>query len=189
MKNNFAQQMAKLADIELEKFLQQRNDCLPEAIEAVEHEIEKRKLIRENILKYTNQEIADIVRLGRSNSTYELESAITEAQKRNLYLDNDKGVNVTGQYHATPNLGMTNQNRQQSSSCVGTIGLILGVLSALVLLLAFLPFFGALNWLNIPFAIVGLIFCAVGGSRGGMVLCVVVILLGLIRLSIGGGLF
>ncbi len=69
-----------------------------------------------------------------------------------------------------------------------TLGLILGILAALGMLLAFIPLFGWLNWLNIPFAILGLIFSVIGKSRGGTILCIVAILFGILRLALGGGI-
>jgi hypothetical protein len=67
------------------------------------------------------------------------------------------------------------------------IGLILGILSALGMLLAFIPLLGWLNWINIPFAIIGLIISALVKSNGGMVLCGIAIILGMLRLMLGGG--
>lgn len=68
------------------------------------------------------------------------------------------------------------------------IGLILGILAALGMLLAFIPLLGWLNWINIPFAIVGLIFSAISKSKGGTVLCAVAVIFGMIRLALGGGI-
>ncbi len=68
------------------------------------------------------------------------------------------------------------------------IGLILGILSALGMLLAFIPLLGWLNWINIPFAIIGLIFSVISKSKGGTVLCIVAIIFGMIRLAFGGGI-
>lgn len=69
-----------------------------------------------------------------------------------------------------------------------TLGLILGILAALGMLLAFIPLFGWLNWLNIPFAILGLIFSVIGKSKGGIILCCMAILFGILRLALGGGI-
>jgi hypothetical protein len=68
-------------------------------------------------------------------------------------------------------------------------GLIFGILSALGMLLAFIPLLGWLNWVNIPFAIIGLIISALVKSNGGMVLCGIAIILGMLRLMLGGGVF
>lgn len=69
-----------------------------------------------------------------------------------------------------------------------TFGLVLGILAALGMLLAFIPFLGWLNWFNIPFAIIGLILSAIGRSRGGIILCISAILFGFLRLFLGGGI-
>jgi hypothetical protein len=78
------------------------------------------------------------------------------------------------------------------------IGFILSLLSFLALGLTVLPFLGALNWLNIPFAGLGLVSSIIGvavarGSRrlgiAGIILSLIAILVGLLRLFIGGGLF
>lgn len=81
-----------------------------------------------------------------------------------------------------------------------TVGLIFGILSVLGMLLGFIPCFGAFNWLNIPFAILGLIFSVLGYNQEsqknmptgaavtGIVLCAIAIVFGGIRLILGGGL-
>ena len=68
------------------------------------------------------------------------------------------------------------------------LGRFLGILAALGMLLAFIPFLGWLNWLNIPFALIGLIFSIIGKSRGGIILCVLAMIFGLLRLILGGGI-
>jgi hypothetical protein len=62
---------------------------------------------------------------------------------------------------------------------------------------AFLPCLGALNWINIPFSLGGLIVSAIATSQapldkknmaiGGIVLCAFAAVFGLIRLVLGGG--
>ena len=73
-----------------------------------------------------------------------------------------------------------------------------GILSIVGMIIAFFPCLGALNWLNIPFSVVGLLFCLTVqtlsgrrykiGSLGGAVLCATAIGIGLLRLGIGFGL-
>jgi hypothetical protein len=80
---------------------------------------------------------------------------------------------------------------------IRVIGLLWGLLALLGMLLAFIPFWGAVNWLNIPFAVVGLVWSVIAyaispaGKRGaatvGIVLCAAAAGLGLIRLILGGG--
>jgi len=78
------------------------------------------------------------------------------------------------------------------------ISLIFGILSLIGLFIAAIPCLGALNWLNIPFAIVGAIISAIAlvkaerGRKGmamtGLVLCAIAIVAGGFRLSLGGGI-
>jgi hypothetical protein len=68
------------------------------------------------------------------------------------------------------------------------LGFIFGVLAALGMIVAFIPLLGWLNWVNIPFAILGLIVSAAVRSTGGMILCGVSIFFGLFRLTLGGGI-
>ena len=77
------------------------------------------------------------------------------------------------------------------------LSLIWGILSMIGMFIAFLPLLGWMNWGNIPFASIGLIISIVAavtgtGSKGfsiaGVIMCAVAILVGVLRLIIGGGL-
>lgn len=78
------------------------------------------------------------------------------------------------------------------------ISLIWGILAVLGMILGFIPCLGAYNWINIPFAGVGLIvgiIAAVNSDEqssnkaaiSGIVMCAAAIIFGAIRLIIGGG--
>lgn len=77
------------------------------------------------------------------------------------------------------------------------LSLVWGILALLGMLIGFLPCVGWLNWLNIPFAIVGLIISIVAVARperegksaalAGLVCCAAAIVIGGIRLVLGGG--
>ena len=77
------------------------------------------------------------------------------------------------------------------------LSLIWGVLAILGMVVAFIPCFGSLNYMNIPFAVFGLLFSILAlvlSSKkeyaiAGCVLCAVAILLGSIRLVLGFGVF
>jgi hypothetical protein len=79
-----------------------------------------------------------------------------------------------------------------------TASLVLGILSICGMLFGLIPCFGAFNWINIPFSILGLIISALAYARedglpkgnvaAGMVMCAVAIFFGLIRLFLGGGI-
>lgn len=77
------------------------------------------------------------------------------------------------------------------------VSLTWGILAILGMIVGFFPCLGALNWLNIPFAGIGIIISAIafseegdkpkGSSKGGLVCCAIALFFGLIRLFMGGG--
>lgn len=69
-----------------------------------------------------------------------------------------------------------------------TISLIIGIVALLLVLVAFIPLLGWANWIIIPMAVVGLAFGAVSGQTSGRNLNIVVIVIGALRLMLGGGL-
>ena len=77
------------------------------------------------------------------------------------------------------------------------LSLIWGILAILGMIVAFIPCFGSLNYMNIPFAVFGLLFSILALvlssnkelAIAGCVLCAVAILLGAIRLVLGFGVF
>lgn len=68
------------------------------------------------------------------------------------------------------------------------IGSLFGIVSLVLMLVAFLPLLGWLNWLVIPFAVIGLIISSLGHSSGGRTMNGVAIIVGIIRLVWGGGI-
>jgi hypothetical protein len=78
------------------------------------------------------------------------------------------------------------------------VSLLWGLMAIFGMMVAMVPLLGALNWLNIPFAILGLLISglALGTSNGkpcrasaaGMALCATAIGLGMIRLFLGCGM-
>ncbi len=79
------------------------------------------------------------------------------------------------------------------------LSLIWGILAIIGMFIGFLPFLGALNWLNVPFSGIGLAVSIIAlitskkgnkcGSICGIICCSIAIMLGTIRLIIGGGIF
>ena len=77
------------------------------------------------------------------------------------------------------------------------LSLIWGILALAGMVVAFFPCLGSLNWLNIPFAIVGLIIGIIAlaqstpGNRGaalaGTVMSAIAVVFGFVRLVLGGG--
>jgi hypothetical protein len=80
---------------------------------------------------------------------------------------------------------------------MGLISLLWGIVAMLWMIVALVPLLGWGNWFLIPFAAVGAVIAAIGiaitrsGHRGrakaGLVLNGVDILVGIARLSLGGG--
>lgn len=76
------------------------------------------------------------------------------------------------------------------------LSLVWGILSILGMGVAFLPCFGSLNWLNIPFAVVGFVISMAakskpghqGAATAGLILNGIAIAFGLLRLKLGGGI-
>jgi hypothetical protein len=77
------------------------------------------------------------------------------------------------------------------------VGLVIGVVSTVGMFIFFLPLLGALNWLNVPLAIAGLIISLIsianarnkGIGLAGVILCSIAIVVGIGRLKIGCGIF
>jgi hypothetical protein len=79
------------------------------------------------------------------------------------------------------------------------LSLVWGIISVVGMLLGFIPCLGWWNWINIPFAAVGIIISGIalgtagdqpkGGSITGLVCSIVALIVGIFRLSIGGGVF
>lgn len=68
------------------------------------------------------------------------------------------------------------------------IGRVFAVITVILMLVAFIPLLGWLNWVVIPFAILGLLFSVIGKSKGGTIICCIAIILGMLRLMLGGGI-
>lgn len=77
------------------------------------------------------------------------------------------------------------------------LSLVWGILALIGMLIGFAPLFEALNWLNIPFATMGVLIssAALGRSReerkgmsvAGLVCCTIAVLVGIIRFVLGLG--
>lgn len=68
------------------------------------------------------------------------------------------------------------------------ISIIIGVVALALGLLAFLPLLGWAYWLIIPIAVVGLGFGLLSSGRAGRNLNLLVIVIGVLRLMLGGGI-
>ena len=68
------------------------------------------------------------------------------------------------------------------------VSLIIGAFALLCAAVAFSPLLGWANWLIIPLAAIGAGVGMLGKSRAGTSLNVFVIIIGIVRLSLGGGI-
>jgi len=68
------------------------------------------------------------------------------------------------------------------------VSLIIGVVALLCALVAFLPLLGWVNWLIIPLAIIGAAIGMISRGTAGRNLNLFVIVIGVIRLMLGGGI-
>ena len=68
------------------------------------------------------------------------------------------------------------------------VSLIIGVVALILAIVAFLPLLGWANWLIIPLAIIGAVVGMVSSGTAGRNLNLVVIVIGIVRLFLGGGI-
>lgn len=66
--------------------------------------------------------------------------------------------------------------------------LIIGVVAMFLGIFAFFPFLGWAYWLIVPLALIGLALGQLSSSRSGRNLNLIVIVIGIVRLSLGGGI-
>jgi hypothetical protein len=69
------------------------------------------------------------------------------------------------------------------------ISLVIGGIALILVAIAIIPLVGWANWFIIPLAVIGAGVGAVSSSNSGRNLNLFVILVGIVRLSIGGGIF
>lgn len=66
--------------------------------------------------------------------------------------------------------------------------LVIGVIALILVVFAFIPFLGIANWVIVPIAVIGLALGAMSGKTSGRNLNIVVVIIGVIRLMLGGGI-
>lgn len=69
------------------------------------------------------------------------------------------------------------------------VSILIGVFALLSAALAFIPLLGWMNWLVIPVALVGLGIGVASKGKSGRNLNIAVILICILRLMLGGGIF
>ena len=68
------------------------------------------------------------------------------------------------------------------------VSLIIGAAAMVFAIIAFIPFLGWANWLIIPLAIIGAVIGMLSASNTGRNLNLFVIVIGILRLMLGGGI-
>jgi hypothetical protein len=69
------------------------------------------------------------------------------------------------------------------------VSLIIGAVALIFAVVAFIPLLGWANWLIIPLAVLGAGIGVLSRGSAGRNLNLLVILIGVVRLSLGGGFF
>ncbi len=69
------------------------------------------------------------------------------------------------------------------------VSLLIGLVALVFAAIAFLPLLGWANWLILPLALVGAGIGSMSAGKAGRNLNLFVIVVGIIRLMIGGGIF
>ena len=67
------------------------------------------------------------------------------------------------------------------------VSLVIGIVALVCAAVAFVPFLGWLNWFIIPLAVIAAGVGQVSGGNGGRNLNLFVIIVGIVRLMLGGG--
>ena len=76
----------------------------------------------------------------------------------------------------------------QGAAVLNLISLLIGAVALVLGILAFIPLLGWAYWLIIPIALVGLVLGMMSDRNTGRNLNLVVIVIGVVRLMLGGGL-
>ena len=67
--------------------------------------------------------------------------------------------------------------------------LVIGAVALILAVFAFIPLLGWANWFIVPIAVIGLALGAISDKTAGRNLNIVVIVIGVVRLMLGGGIF
>jgi hypothetical protein len=68
------------------------------------------------------------------------------------------------------------------------VSLLIGLVALVLVAIAFIPLLGIANWIIIPIAVIGAGIGALSSGKAGRNLNLFVIVIGIVRLIIGGGL-
>ena len=83
---------------------------------------------------------------------------------------------------------MPQRDRGHLRAMLNIVSLVIGVVALILVAVAFLPLLGWANWLIIPLALVGAGVGAAAQGNAGRNLNLFVIVVGILRLMLGGGI-
>lgn len=69
------------------------------------------------------------------------------------------------------------------------VSILIGLVSLIFVIPGIIPLLGALNWLAIPITVVGIVVGMLSSKNTGRNLNIVLLIVAVVRLSLGGGLF
>jgi len=72
---------------------------------------------------------------------------------------------------------------------LNVLAYLVGLLSLVIVIPAQLPLLGAANWIALPIIVLGVILGALSSRDGGRNFCLIVLLIAVVRLMLGGGIF
>ena len=65
---------------------------------------------------------------------------------------------------------------------------LFGLLSLVIVIRSSIPFLGWGNWLALPLIVIGIVIGAISSQTSGRNFCLIVLLVAVVRLSVGGGI-
>ena len=71
---------------------------------------------------------------------------------------------------------------------LNVISLVIGAFALLLTLIALIPLLGWANWFIIPVSMIGVVVGMLSDRNAGRNLCLIVVVIGVLRLWLGGGL-
>jgi hypothetical protein len=74
------------------------------------------------------------------------------------------------------------------TAMLNLLSILIGLVTLILALVAWVPLLGSANWIIIPIAAVGAAIGAMSSGNAGRNLCIVVVAFATLRLSLGGGI-
>jgi hypothetical protein len=75
------------------------------------------------------------------------------------------------------------------ASMLNILSVLIGLVALIFAIPGIIPLLGLLNWIAVPIAVVGLVVGVLSSKNTGRNLNIVILLIAIVRLSLGGGIF